>query len=261
MTPDAFVHGPALVALLASAGAGAVNALAGGGTLLLFPALLALGLPAVSASAHCTVALCPGYFGATLAQRPQLAGQWPRLAALAPAAALGGALGGLLLLATGEAGFRAAIPWLLLAASLLLATQGPLRARWGRLVAHREHAAWWPPILVGVAAVYGGYFGAGLGVILLALLGLAYADGFVHLNALKQALSLAANVGAALLLSARAPLDWTLVLALALAALAGGWLGGRLAGRVPAGLLRALVVGLGLALSAWYFRQAQAHGH
>jgi uncharacterized membrane protein YfcA len=241
------------LALAAAAGAGAVNALAGGGTLLLFPALLALGLPAVAASAHSTVALCPGYFGATLAQRRELDGQRERLAALLPACALGGVLGGALLLATGEAGFRAAIPWLLLGASLLLAAQGPLRARWASLGAHPAHDRRLPAIVIGAASVYGGYFGAGLSVILLALLGLLLSDSLTRLNALKQAAALAANVGAAAFFIVRAPLRWPLLAALALAALAGGWLGGRLAGRVPAAALRVLVVALGLLLAAYYF--------
>ena len=247
------VSGAVVLALAGAAGAGAVNALAGGGTLLLFPALLALGLPAVAASAHSTVALCPGYFGATLAQRRELAGQRERLRALLPACALGGALGGALLLATGEAGFRAAIPWLLLGASLLLAAQGPLRARWASLGAHVPHDRRLPAAIIGAASVYGGYFGAGLSVVLLALLGLLLTDTLTRLNALKQAAALAANVGAAIFFIVRAPLQWPLLAALALAALAGGWLGGRLASRVPAAALRVLVVALGILLAAYYF--------
>jgi len=253
------VSGGFALALLAAAGAGAVNALAGGGTLLLFPALLALGIPAVAASAHSTVALCPGYFGATLAQRAELAGQRERLGLLLPAAVLGGVLGGALLLATGEAGFRAAIPWLLLGASLLLAAQGPLRARWSKLTAHSPHDRRLPALVIGAASVYGGYFGAGLSVILLALLGLLLSDTLTRLNALKQAAALAANVGAAAFFIARAPLQWPLLAALALAALAGGWLGGRFASRVPGALLRVLVVALGLLLAAYYFYRDVAH--
>jgi uncharacterized membrane protein YfcA len=253
------VSGGFALALLAAAGAGAVNALAGGGTLLLFPALLALGIPAVAASAHSTVALCPGYFGATLAQRAELAGQRERLGLLLPAAVLGGVLGGALLLATGEAGFRAAIPWLLLGASLLLAAQGPLRARWSKLAAHSPHDRRLPALVIGAASVYGGYFGAGLSVILLALLGLLLSDTLTRLNALKQAAALAANVGAAAFFIVRAPLQWPLLAALAVAALAGGWLGGRLASRVPGALLRVLVVALGLLLAAYYFYRDIAH--
>lgn len=254
------VSGGLALALVAAAGAGAVNALAGGGTLLLFPALLALGLPAVAASAHSTVALCPGYFGATLAQRGGLGGQRERLGSLLPACALGGALGGALLLGSGEAGFRAAIPWLLLTASLLLAAQGPLRARWATLSAHAPHDRRLPAIVIGAASVYGGYFGAGLSVILLALLGLLLTDTLTRLNALKQAAALAANVGAAAFFIARAPLRWPLLAALALAALAGGWLGGHFANRVPAAALRVLVVALGLLLAAYYFYKEAAGG-
>jgi hypothetical protein len=242
------------LALLAAAAAGLVNALAGGGTLLLFPALLGLGLPAVSASVHSTVALCPGYLGATLAQRPELRGQGARLLALLPLAALGGFAGALLLLHTGEAAFRVAVPWLLLAACLLLALQEPLRKRWAQITGSAAPAPRLVAALaVGVASIYGGYFGAGLSVLVLALLGLLLHEGFNRLNALKQAVALAANLGAAAVFLLRAPLQWPLLIALALAALAGGWLGGRLAGRVPPARLRALVVVLGFALTLYYF--------
>jgi len=269
------VNSATAIALLAAAGAGLVNALAGGGTLLLFPALLALGLPAVSASVHSTVALWPGFVGALLAQRLELRGQRPRLIALLPFATVGGVAGATLLLHTGEAAFRVAVPWLLLTACLLLALQEPLRARWAQLTgapAGRAAGAADPAaaavagaqdrvqrpglvvaLLIGVAAIYGGYFGAGLSVLLLALLGLFLHEGFTRLNALKQAVALAANLGAAALFLLRAPLQWSLLVGLALAALVGGWLGGRLAGRVPPARLRALVVVLGLVLTLYYF--------
>ncbi len=244
-----------VIAAAAALAAGALNAMAGGGTLLLYPALLALGLPAVSANLHCSVALCPGYLGAAYAQREALRTQRSRLLLLAPAALVGGGAGGWLLLHTGERAFGQLVPWLILLASLALAVQnrvrGWLAGREGAAQSRSSAVALMLPLLL--AAIYAGYFGAGVSVILLAVLGLAYSDAFTRLNALKQALALAANGGAVLLFVARAPVDWSLIVVLAANALVGGFIGGRLAQRVRPESLRRIVVVLGLALAAWYF--------
>lgn len=248
-----------LLAAAAALVAGAINALAGGGTLVTFPALLALGVPAVVANVTNTVALCPGYVGGTLAQKADLRGQGARLRRLLPAAALGGVLGGWLLLESGEKLFRGLVPWLILAASLLLAAQGRvrawldrrLRARAGRDDEERlERAAWLP---VGAAAVYGGYFGAGLSVIVLAALGLSTRESLTRLNAAKQAIALVVNLAAAAFFVFSGKVAWTLAGAMALGALVGGVLGGRLAGRLPPATLRWTVVGLGLVVATLYF--------
>jgi uncharacterized membrane protein YfcA len=243
--------------LLALAGfaAGAVNALAGGGTLISFPALLALGLPPVTANITSTVALCPGYLGAALAQRRELRGQQSRLWPLLLVAAAGGALGAWLLLHTGEHAFTAAVPWLILLACLLLASQERVRAAlFARAAARGEARAAprWPWLLVGAGAVYGGYFGAGMSVVLLAALGIAYADPLPRLNALKQFLALAANLTAALWLAWRAPLDWPLVAVLAASAALGGACGGRLAGSMSPLVLRRSVILLGVLVASVY---------
>src|SRR5512138_672185 len=125
-----------LVALAALA-AGAVNALAGGGTLITFPMLTAVGVPAIAANVTNTVALCPGYFGATLGQSKDLKGQRSRLLLLMPVGAIGGIAGGILLLVTGERVFKAIVPFLILLACALLAVQDPVRA-W---VSRRNRAA------------------------------------------------------------------------------------------------------------------------
>lgn len=248
-----------LLAAAAALLAGAVNALAGGGTLLTFPTLLALGVPAVTANVTNTVALCPGYVGGTLAQRADLRGQGARLRRVLPAAALGGVLGGWLLLRTGERVFRGLVPWLILAASLLLAVQGPVRAwlarRLGRDGGERLERATWLP--VGVASVYGGYFGAGLSVIVLAALGISARDTLPRLNAAKQAVALAVNVAAAAYFLASGRVDWPFAAVMAAGALAGGSLGGRLAGRLPPAALRWTVVGLGVAVAAAYFARGR----
>jgi hypothetical protein len=256
-----------LFAGLAGAAAGTVNALAGGGTLISFPTLTALGVPALAANVTNTVALCPGYLGATIAQRNDLRGQGRRLWLLVPAGVLGGLAGGFLLLRSGERTFRALVPFLILLASALLAAQEPLRA-WlkrrsvragvaadgtgaraagtGADVARAAPAA-------GVAAVYGGYFGAGLSVIVLAVLGLLLDDSLTRLNALKQAIALGVNVAAAVLFAFSGTVVWPAALAMAVGALLGGTAGGRLAGRVRPATLRRMVVIIGVAVAAVYF--------
>jgi len=244
-----------LLAGLAAVAAGAVNALAGGGTLITFPALIALGIPAVAANVTNTVALCPGYIGGTLAQRQDLRGQGRRLWRLLPAGALGGVVGGLLLLETGEKSFRALVPWLILGASVLLAVQGPVRA-WlvRRLGEHHgarlERVAWLPVLL---ASVYGGYFGAGLSVIVLAALGLTLSDSLTRLNALKQTISFAVNVAAAVFFVFSGEVVWPVALVMAVGALLGGTLGGRFAGRIRPATLRWTVVAIGICVSLAYF--------
>jgi uncharacterized membrane protein YfcA len=159
---------------LAAVGAGLVNALAGGGTLITFPVLIAVGIPPIAANVTNTVALCPGYFGATLAQKNDLQGQRRRMWILLPVAALGGVVGGLLLLNTGERVFRQLVPFLILLASGLLAIQDPVRAwllRRAKENGGRTISEGWSALPVGLAAIYGGYFGAGLSVIILAALG------------------------------------------------------------------------------------------
>ena len=252
-----------VIAAAAALAAGALNAMAGGGTLLLYPALLALGLPAVSANLHCSIALCPGYLGAAYAQRQALATQRARLQLLAPVVLAGGVTGGWLLLHTGEHAFEQLIPWLILLASLALGSQQPVRnwlaGRNGRAdVPGASGARAYVLLPMLLAAVYAGYFGAGVSVVLLAVLGLAFSGSFTQLNALKQALALVANAGAVLLFAMRARVDWPLVAVLAASALLGGFLGGWLAQRVQPANLRRIVVVLGLALAAWYFFRLHA---
>ncbi len=245
-----------LVGLAAVAG-GAVNALAGGGTLITFPTLIAVGIPAVAANITNTVALCPGYLGGTFAQRRDLRGHARRLWLLAPAGALGGVAGGILLLNTGEAMFRTLVPYLILFAALLLAVQDRLRAWVMRRAGKGEerddpHDAW-TVAPVAVAAIYGGYFGAGLSVIVLAVLGLVLEDTLTRLNALKQIISFSINIAAAIFFLFSGKVVWPAMLVMALGALAGGVLGGRLAGRIRPETLRGIVVTAGVAIAIFYF--------
>ncbi|MBE7554414.1 MAG: sulfite exporter TauE/SafE family protein [Anaerolineales bacterium] len=240
---------------LAAVAAGAVNALAGGGTLITFPMLTAVGIPAVAANVTNTVALCPGYLGATFAQSNDLKGQKRRLWLALPAGIIGGIIGGILLLNTGERVFRALVPFLILLASGLLAVQDPLRAWLVRRAVQNgttTPAEGWAMLPVGLAAVYGGYFGAGLSVIVLAVLGLTLDDSLTRLNALKQGISFSVNIAAALFFLFSGQVIWSAVLVMAVGALAGGVLGGRLAGRIKPATLRWIVVAIGVVVAVIY---------
>lgn len=245
-----------LLAALAALAAGAVNALAGGGTLITFPMLVALGVPAVSANVTNTVALSPGYLGGTLAQKKDLDGQNKRLWIVLPAAILGGILGGWLLLQTGEKLFTDLIPWLILLASGLLAVQDPVRSWMTRRLARPRAGAASPdaaPLAVGIASVYGGYFGAGLSVVVLSALGLTLDDSLTRLNALKQAVAFAVNVAAAVFFVFSGQVNWPLAVVMAIGALLGGTLGGKLAGKIKPSTLRWTVVTIGVIISIIYF--------
>lgn len=243
------VSGAVEAGVLVGAGllAGGINAVAGGGSLVSFPALLALGLPPLSANVTNSVAVWPGYVGTSWGYRRELADQRRRLLGLVPAAVLGAAAGSALLLVTSQDAFARIVPVLVVLGSLLLALQGRVT----------ERVRTWPgagagarsPLLqlgIGLAATYGAYFGGGLGVVLLACLGLFVADGLQRLNGLKSALSLVVNAVALLAFSVLGPVDWSTVAVLAPAALLGGYLGARLARRLDPGRLRAVVVVFGL---------------
>jgi uncharacterized protein len=232
--------------------AAAVNAVVGGGSLITFPALVALGLPAIDASLTNTVGLCPGYLGAALAQRRDLVGQRGRIARVLPVAAVGGVAGALLLLVTGPRAFDYVVPFLILLAALLLAGQDLLR-RWLAGRARAGISESWAILPVGLAAIYGGYFGAGMGVMILASLGLVLADSFTRINALKQLVSLAVNAAAAVVFVVSGRVAWSLASAMLVGALAGGVLGGAVASRIPARVLRWVVVVFALGLSGVYF--------
>ncbi len=245
-----------ILVCLAAVGGGFVNAIAGGGTLITFPMLTAVGVPPVIANVTNTVALCPGYIGGTFAQRRDLAGQRKRMWMLLPTGILGGITGGVLLLSTSDATFRKLIPWLILTAVVLLAFQDRLRnavmARMSGSGRTHPHEAWSvPPIFL--AAIYGGYFGAGLGVMMLAVLGLVLDDSLTRLNALKQSLSFVINVAAALFFLFSGKVLWTTAAVMAVGALAGGMLGGKVASRIKPIILRWIVIAVGLVVSGIYF--------
>lgn len=241
-----FSDGALLVA--AGVGAGVVNAVAGGGTLLTFPALLATGLSPVAANATNTLALWPGQLASTWAYRGHLADERRRALALSLPSIAGGLLGALLLLRLPERTFEAIVPWLILFACAVLAFQDALR----RLVARAEignhpAALWIAQLLI---AVYGGYFGAGIGILMLAAMGILLPSSLQHANALKVLFSLLINGVAALwfLLAGRASVAEAALVAAA--GIAGGWAGAHLAQRLPPRGMRGFAIAVGLFAAA-----------
>ncbi|HEY2960283.1 MAG TPA: sulfite exporter TauE/SafE family protein [Actinomycetota bacterium] len=242
------------VALLAVAAlvAGAVNAVAGGGSLVSFPALLAVGYPAVPANVTNTVALCPGYLGGSLGYRRELAGQGARVRALGATSVAGALLGAALLLRSPAALFESLVPWLIFLACGLLAAQ-PWLTRVVRRRGERPGGAGRPLGLHAgqfLAGAYGAYFGAGLGIMTLAILAIFLADRLQRLNALKGLLSLLINLVAAAYFALLAPVAWPAVLVMTAASLLGGQLGVVLARRLDDRLLRLLVVVFGVVVAA-----------
>ena len=241
---------------LAAVAAGAINAIAGGGTLITFPTLLALGVPPITANVTNTVALCPGFMGGILGQVKDLRGQRRRFWTFLGVSAIGGVAGSILLLRTGERIFMALVPYLILTASCLLAIQGLVRIwllRRSLSTEAESGSETWAVVLIGLAAIYGGYFGVAMSVVVLCLLGFLIKDNLTRLNAIKQAVAFGANGAAAILFIFSGKVIWTTALVMALGALIGGLLGGRLAGHIKPDTLRWTVVSLGIILSIIYF--------
>ena len=240
--------------------AGAVNAVAGGGTLVSFPALQALGLAPVRANVTNIISLTPGYAAGTHAQRADLAGQGARTVQLGAFAAAGGLVGSVLLVLCPAPTFREVVPFLIVLSCGLLVVPDGLRAPVRGREPSRETPARWrrhPSALlrvgVFVSSVYGGFFGAGLGIMLLAVLGLFSADSLPRLNAVKQALSFVIGVVASVFLAFSGHVAWTFVAVVVPTSMVGGMAGGRVVHLVSPRVLRAVVVALGLAVAVRYW--------
>jgi uncharacterized membrane protein YfcA len=236
------------VVLIAVAGliAGVFNGVAGGGSLVSFPVLLALGYPALTANITNTIGIWPGYVASAAGFRREVGDQSRRLLQLTPVALAGGIAGAVLLLTTSPALFDDVVPWLVLGASALFAAQPVLRRSLDRGSAHPRTR---PVLLVAgvfAASVYGGYFGAAMGVMFLAVLGLAVPASLAHTSGLRAVLSMIVNGVAAIVFLIHGGLAWEAVGLLALGSLAGGYLGARLALALPAPVLRLVVVVIGL---------------
>lgn len=260
---------PVEVALLMAAGlgAGVMNAVVGAGTLVTFPTLLFLGFPPVVANVSNTVGLVPGSVMASIGYRETLRGRGPAVRRLLVASSIGGVTGGALLVLLPGRAFDAIVPWLLLLSAVLAAMQPRIAAA----VALRRAARGLvndpavpgasgsmpvgPGILFGIAltGMYGGYFGAAQGVILLVILGLAFGGPLNELNGVKNVLAGTANLVSALLFIAIADVDWTVAGIVAIGATIGGGLGGRYGRRMPSSALRVLLVTIAVVAAAVRF--------
>jgi uncharacterized membrane protein YfcA len=239
------------VALLSAAGlaAGGVNALAGGGSLISFPALIATGLPPVSANVSNSISVCPGYLASVYGSRMDLHGQRRRAYELLPTAAAGTALGAAILLVTPARAFELVVPFLVLGATATLAFQGRLR----RVVGHPHHMSptrqrLYLHLLAGVGSVYGGYFGAALGVMFVAVLALVIDERMARISALKNVMSVTVGLVTAVVFGLFGPVQWLSVLVLAPATLIGGYVGARLTRRLPSEVLRWVIVAYGVVI-------------
>ncbi|WP_346100915.1 sulfite exporter TauE/SafE family protein [Nonomuraea maheshkhaliensis] len=227
--------------------AGAINAVVGSGSLITFPTLVALGVDPVTANVSNTIGLVPGSYTAAYGYRAELRGQRDRLLRLGAASALGALIGGILLLFLDPDVFEFVVVVLIAVACVLVMTQPRLNA-WVAARREQPHAHGGAALWVGVLAsgIYGGYFGAAQGVLLIGLLGIFLDDGLQRVNAAKNVLALIVNGVAALLFVVVAEVDWAAVAGVALGAVAGGFLGARLGRRIPARVLRAIIVFVGL---------------
>jgi len=241
----------AVAVLLAGIAAGTINTVVGSGTLITFPILLAVGLSPVTANVSNTIGLAPGSASGAWGYRAELAGQRSRLLRLASASLLGGIVGGVLLLVLPSSAFDAIVP-VLIALGVALVVLGPRISR-GVAARHAERgglpdhgAAWvWPA--VGAAGVYGGYFGAAQGVLLMAILGIGVDDTLQRHNATKNVLAALVNGIAAVLFIAVADVDWRAAALVAVGSVIGGQLGATVGRRLSPNLLRAVIVVVGVA--------------
>jgi uncharacterized membrane protein YfcA len=237
----------ALGVFLAGIGAGTINTVVGSGTLITFPVLLAIGLPPVTANVSNTVGLVPGSVSGSIGYRRELAGQRGRLLRLGACSLIGGITGAVLLLTLPPGAFKAIVPVLIGIALVLVLTQPWLSKRLAAARPHRVQGRVSPPLAVGVliAGIYGGYFGAAQGVLLLGLMGLLLHDELQRINATKNVLALIVNGVAAVVFIAVAHVDWLAAGLIAAGSILGGQLGALVGRRLPPLLFRAVIVVIG----------------
>jgi uncharacterized membrane protein YfcA len=246
--------------LLAGVAAGTINAVVGSGTLVTFPTLLAFGVPPLTANVSNNVGLSPGSISAAVGYRKELSGQRSRVLRLGLASFIGAIVGAVLLLVLPSAAFDAIVPVLILV-GVVLVILGP---RISRRVAERaearggiaHHGVWWVWPAVLLTGVYGGYFGAAQGVLLMAVLGIGVDDTMQRHNATKNVLAAIVNTVAAIVFIAVADIDWAVAGLIAVGSVIGGQLGATVGRRLPAAVLRGVIVTVGVvAMVAFVWRQ------
>ncbi len=243
---------------VAAAAAGMVNAVAGGGTLITFPALLAFGTPSVIANATSTLALVTGTAGGVYGYRRQIATVKPWLRRFVPVSLVGGLLGGILLTVTREAVFARMVPFLLLFATVIFLAQGMFRRFAGLTdksdAARPRHQAIWAAVVFQFfVALYGGYFGAGIGILMLASLGFVGLTNIHEMNGLKTVLASLINLVAAAWFIFAGLIDWPKAAVMTVGALAGYFLGARFSQSIPQQRVRQIITAIGFLISAALF--------
>jgi hypothetical protein len=237
-----------VVVLLAGMAAGAINVVVGSGTLITFPILLAFGVPPVTANVSNTIGLVPGVASGVVGYRRELRGQRARAIRLGSASVVGGVLGAFLLLWLPSDAFSAIVPALILVGLLLVVLQ-PRVSAWvdaRHEGARGDYGPWWVWPAVFGTGVYGGYFGAAQGVILMGILGIGIADDLQRLNGLKNVLAGLVNGVAGVIFVLVADVDWTVVALIAAGSIVGGQLGATVGRRLSPLVLRVVIVVVGL---------------
>lgn len=239
----------ALAIFGAGLAAGTINVIVGSGSLITFPTLLALGYPPLLANVSNNVGLVPGTMSGSIAYRRELVGQHSRLIQLGMASIAGGAAGAVLLLGLPGNVFRAAVPALILLACILMALQPRLTRMLTQRGDRKEHGG--PVLIIGVflTGVYGGYFGAAQGVILISLLAIFVHDDLQRLNAAKNVMATLVNGVAGILFIFLTPVSWSVAGLIALGSIIGGAVGARIGRRLPAAVLRWTIVIVGLVVT------------
>ena len=236
--------------LLAGIAAGTINTVVGSGTLITFPTLLAFGVPPVTANVSNTIGLVPGSVSGAIGYRRELEGQRSRVLRLCVASLVGGAAGAILLLVLPADAFAAIVPALIVLGLVLVVLQ-PRISAW---VARRHaaaggmpyHGTWWVWPSVLLTGVYGGYFGAAQGVLLMAVLGIGVDESLQRLNAVKNVLAAVVNAIAGLIFATVADVDWWIVLVIGIGSVIGGQLGATVGRRLPPNVLRVVIVVVGV---------------
>ena len=237
---------------LAGVAAGGVNAIAGGGGLIAFPVMLAFGVPPVSASASSTVVMVPGFLGSAGAQRRDLKRLVSWCRPLFVAGMVGGAVGAAVLATTSNGSFESLVPFMLIGACALILGQDRIR---GWLTGRRRQQSVNRAVILGLtvaASVYGGFFGAGLGIVMLAILGIGLTEPPKDLNVMKTAVSLGVNIAAGVFVIAVGLVDWPITISMAIGSTIGGYIGGRFVGKLKPQPLRRLVCVIAVVLTAVY---------